>query len=142
MGTVSDITLEEVFRKVSFIQQVSSDISQRYDGIGGGSDAPVTNRNGAIWFSATNKDVGWEQLREAMDEATRRLDDVGLEWSLNTEVQQRKWEGESGPYTGEIEIDNIDEEAISKYEASYVEDSLANRPRDADIYRETYNRKM
>lgn len=144
---MSEISLDEIFRKISFLQRISSDVEKEYNGIGGASDASVTNRRGAIWFSASDKDVGWEKLREAMDEATRRLDDVDLEWSLNDEVQQCDWKshpitGESGPYTGEIEIDGIDEEAISKYEASYVDGSLPDEPEDAWIYREAYKEEQ
>lgn len=144
---MSDISLEEIFRKISFLQQLVSDIESKYDGIDGGSDSSVTTRHGGIWFSASDKDIGWKQLREAMDEATHRLDDIGLEWALNDHVQQREWKthpitGESGPYTGEIEIKGIDEEAISKYEESYVNGSISDDPQNAEIYREAYEEKQ
>lgn len=135
--------MEEMLRKISFLQQIVSDITNGHDGISGSYDGSATGNGGAIWFSASEKEVGWEQLRGAMDEATRRLDDVGLEWELNDEVQQREWKthpltGESGPYTGEIEMSSIDQDAISKYETSYVDGSLPDEPGDADIYREAY----
>lgn len=144
---MSDITLEEVFQKMSFLQHFVADIKNRYDGIGGACDGSVTGYRGAIWFSASDKDVGWDQLSEVMDEATRQLDDLGLQWTLNDTVQQKEWKshpltGDSRPYTGEIEIDGITEEVISKYEASYVDGSLSDEPRNADIYRQEYKKEQ
>lgn len=82
-----------------------------------------------------------------MDEATHRLNDVGLEWSLNESNQEREWTtdsytGESGPYSGEIEVDGIDEEAISTYEMSYVDGLLSDEPRNAEIYRDMYQKEQ
>lgn len=142
---MSDVSLEEVFRKMSFLQHFVADIENRYDGIGGACDGSVTGYGGAIWFSASDKDVGWDQLSEVMDEATRRLDDLGLQWTVNDAVQQKEWEyhpltGDSSPYTGEIEITGINEEVISKYEVSYVNGSLSDEPKHADIYRQEYEK--
>lgn len=144
---MGDMTMDEMLRKVSFLQQLANDIVERYDGIGGASDASATSRTGAIWFSAKNEDISWEDLREAMDEATRRLDDIGLEWSLDDTVQQREWKthhitGTSGPYSGEINIQDIGEEAISKYEKSYVDGEIPDEPKDAYIYREAYEEEQ
>lgn len=142
---MSDVSLKEVFRKISFLQRFVTDIKNRHDGISGSYDGSVTGYRGAIWFSASDKDVGWDQLSEVMDEATRRLDDLGLQWTVNDTVQQKEWKshpltGESRPYTGEIEIDGITEEVISKYEMSYINGSLSDEPRNADIYRQEYEK--
>lgn len=142
---MSDVSLEEVLRKMSFLNHLVADIKNRYDGVGGACDGSVTDYRGAIWFSASDKDVEWDQLSEVMEEATRRLDDLGLQWIVNDAVQQKEWKshpltGDSSPYTGEIEIDGITEEVISKYETSYVDGSLSDEPRNADIFRQEYEK--
>lgn len=141
---MGEITQDEALRKAAFVQHFQSDITADRDGVGGGSDSSVTDWSVMIWFSAADESVGWDSVEDAMDELTRRADDLGLEWSLNDEYQQREWGTDTeddAPYSGEFKLTGLDAETISTYEDQHVDGSLPDEPENAFIYRDQYDQK-
>ncbi|RJS96770.1 hypothetical protein [Halococcus sp. IIIV-5B] len=113
---------------LQFAEALADETKKQFEGIGVGSDYLLKANGdiaevGGILLGISGQDeetAGWEEVAKARDYLHGRLDDIGLDWEMNDDMEQRQWEDNltrrSPPYA-EIVTAEVTEEHIEKLQS-------------------------
>jgi hypothetical protein len=109
---------------LQFADELADQTKEKFEGIGVGADylskatGDVAEVGGILLGISAQDDekAGWEDVVEARNHLQHRLEEIGLDWEMNDELEQRQWEDSifrrSPPYveivTSKVTDDHLD----------------------------------